>query len=791
MNCSDFSEDFELHLDALDPSPNAVFTIETYTDIDKENGEEKPDPDPLQRIYRGLTNEQVVNLAPTLRELNEKGAGVFIAVNQFNNRRRKKDISRIRSVHADFDNANSNDLTSLYEKATPSIVVKSSPGKFHCYYLVNDDTLTTEQAESINRKFVSEFGADKAAIDITRLLRLTGFKHNKKRKSGQTPIVQICTTGVTYSSSQLIQIFGAHQQRNVSNHVCKMSSNETVTSRIDTVVLTDIAEEAKRLKPEALIRPLMTDRYNSESEADLAACGKIARICQERGIPKEELTTWVQQAFELTDGGQRSKWQEREDYRELTINKAVKSLNYGSHSINEDADPVFNDLANAERYSQTFHKRLLYVHEDSSWLKFTNQSWNKCIKGEEVECAKQIAKEMAKDAIKLLAQDPSSSTAPLKHAQKSHEHARLNAMVNLASSDERIATSITELNTDPYLLGVGNGVVNLRTGQLMPNDPLLKITMYCSARYRRGTACEKWLKFLNQLFPDDPETIKSIQLLLGYTLTGLNSEELLVILVGWGANGKSVFFNLVTNILGGYAKTAAGSILKARRSDDTGPRDDIACLAGARCVSINETQAGDSLDSQAVKMLAGREPISARHLYGKYFSFVPTFTPWLRTNHLPIVTDTDDGIWRRLAIVPFNQQFKGKQQDPHLEQRLMAERDGILGWMIEGAIEYLKNGLTLSQTIKKESQHYRTESDVFGEFLSQKTTKNSQSEIETGELWNKWTLWADRSGFKSGSKNTLTRRLKERGYSKRESNGKSYYVGLEVKTEHNSGVSGV
>ena len=229
--------------------------------------------------------------------------------------------------------------------------------------------------------------------------------------------------------------------------------------------------------------------------------------------------------------------------------------------------------------------------------------------------------------------------------------------------------------------------------------------------------CPRWVSFLDQIFDSDVETIESVQRLLGYTLTGLVTEEVLVICHGYGSNGKSVFNNVVQRIMGGYSRTAPTSLLSARRSDDSSPRNDLAALAGARYVSVNELQAGDRLDEQVVKQLAGREAISARFLHKEFFEYMPTFTAWLRTNHKPVVTGGDDGIWRRLVLVPFKRKFEDHEKDSDLEAKLMAERDGILMWMLEGTRKYLQDGLKLSPRVRAEAAQYRKDSDRIGEFL--------------------------------------------------------------------------
>jgi putative DNA primase/helicase len=157
-----------------------------------------------------------------------------------------------------------------------------------------------------------------------------------------------------------------------------------------------------------------------------------------------------------------------------------------------------------------------------------------------------------------------------------------------------------------------------------------------------------WIKFLYDVFQGDEETIRSVQILLGYTLIGQVLDELMIICFGFGANGKSVFSNVISSVLGDYGQTAPSSMLSVRRNDDHAPRNDLAGIKGARYLSVNELQAGDRLDERVVKSIAGREPISARFLFGEFFTFMPTFKAWVRTNHKPIIVAQYHGLTARI-----------------------------------------------------------------------------------------------------------------------------------------------
>jgi hypothetical protein len=167
-------------LDLLDPSPTARFNIETYTDK-----KEKPEPDPLHYRFPTQTREQVEQLLPRLNEINLEGAAIYVAVNEFSAQRKIDNLHRVRGVHADLDKATEDQLRALRETLPPTIVVQSSIAeKQHWYWLLEEgETLDAVTAKSINQGIV-DFGADPAAVDVARLLRLPGFRHMKHFAKG-------------------------------------------------------------------------------------------------------------------------------------------------------------------------------------------------------------------------------------------------------------------------------------------------------------------------------------------------------------------------------------------------------------------------------------------------------------------------------------------------------------------------------------------------------------------------------------------------------------------------------
>jgi len=520
--------------------------------------------------------------------------------------------------------------------------------------------------------------------------------------------------------------------------------------------------------------------YPSRSEADLALVGHILRACQSSGLDVDALGSSVDAVFSSSPMGQSGKWADRDDYRVRTIDRALSSsyplttgTAHGTLLLESHGD-----IRNAKAFAQCAGGQFLYVATRDRWLQWHQQMWNVCEKDEHIAMAKEVCGRILTAASGVFGQDQERGKRLMQEAMTAHNLSRITAMLKLTVSEPDMATTDRELDRDPYLLGARNGVIDLRTGRHFFNQPEMRITRYCNAGFAEDATCPQWLRFLDQIFINDTETIECVQRLLGCTLLGVATEEILIICYGHGSNGKSVFSNVVHKIMGGYAITAPPSLLTARRQDDTGPRNDLAALAGARYVSINEMQAGDRLDEQVVKMLAGREPISARFLHQEFFEFTPSFTPWLRTNHKPIITGLDDGIWRRVVLLPFGRKFTDEEKDPALEQKLLDEQDAILMWMVEGARLYLESGIRLSPRMRAELGTYRTESDLLGEFLSDLTRPDPAGKANQGTLYFEYRSWCDGCGVRPLSKKTFTQRLAERGYPEGKSGKNRFYCGL-------------
>ena len=256
--------------------------------------------------------------------------------------------------------------------------------------------------------------------------------------------------------------------------------------------------------------------------------------------------------------------------------------------------------------------------------------------------------------------DPRAVLARLQRAQKwalqSEDARKIGAMISLATSEPNIPLLPEHLDRDPFLLNVKNGTLDLRTGRLREHRREDLLTKIVPVSFDTNADCPSWRRFLGQVFAADSELIEYVQRLFGYGLTGDVREQILPIFWGRGANGKSTLINIILSMLGeDYAVKASRDLFMSRKSDSHPTQ--LARLFGKRIIVCTESQEGGRLDEGLVKELTGGDRITARRMREDYWQFDPTHKPILVTNHKPEIRGTDEGIRRRLRLVPFTVRF--------------------------------------------------------------------------------------------------------------------------------------
>ena len=376
------------------------------------------------------------------------------------------------------------------------------------------------------------------------------------------------------------------------------------------------------------------------------------------------------------------------------------------------------DVGNALRFAAAHRDDARYCPDLGKWLVWNGACWRPDEDGAAIRLAKATARAVSAEIENE--QDGDRRKAILKWAIASENARRIEAMVALARSEPGMFVRLGGLDADPLLLGCPNGTLDLRTGALREARRDDRITKQAAAAYDAQAACPTWTAFLDRVFAGDRDLAEFAQRALGYSLTGDTSEQVLFMLHGHGANGKTTLVRCVGDLLGEYAQQLPAEALMAKRFDaGGGATPDLARLRGARFVAAAEIEHGQRLAEQLVKKITGGDVIVARHLYAEPIEFCPTHKIWLALNHLPTVRGTDHAMWRRIRLVPFNVQIPEGEQDRHLPDRLRAEWPGILAWLVRGCLDWQRVGLAPPRSVTAATQEYRADMDVLGQWLDE------------------------------------------------------------------------
>lgn len=350
----------------------------------------------------------------------------------------------------------------------------------------------------------------------------------------------------------------------------------------------------------------------------------------------------------------------------------------------------------------------------------------------------------------------------------------------LAKSNPRSASRVDQWDCEDLLLGTPAGTVDLRTGQLRPSrrEDYISRSTACGPA-PEGTRPERWLRFLNECFPDDPEMPEFLQRLAGYALTGLTREHRLFFFQGTGRNGKGTFLNTLQPIWGDYARGLPPSaLLESRNPQHMAP---LAALRGARMARAAEIQGGQTWNDAIVKQLTGGDTITANRMRCDPFDFTPKLTLFVDANKLPRIRGADPAMAARMTLIPWRQHFPKGTADEHLGAALKAEAPAILRWAIDGARAYLRDGLTIPEAVKSASLAYMENEDTIGQFLTTRTEPLRGARLTRDTLYTDYLAWCDKEHADPMTHRAFAQVMRERGLREVKSHGTYHWSGLILR----------
>lgn len=447
------------------------------------------------------------------------------------------------------------------------------------------------------------------------------------------------------------------------------------------------------------------------------------------------------------------------------------------------------DLGNARRFVRLEGRNFRYCSTTAAggWLRWTGQRWEPDDTGAHARAAKRIPDSIRADADRAARSargsadgDPDVAAEKafgecMAWADQTESAGALDALIRVAKTEAPLIVRRTELDADPWTFNTPAGTMSLRSGEVHPNRREDLLTQIGGVGYDPAATCPRWARFVSEIMDGDAEMVSYLQRIVGYAMVGEVREAAFFIFWGSGRNGKGTFVERIRKVLGTYACNTPTTTFVNRRD---GIPNDLAALDGKRLVTMSESDSGAALEEGLVKQVTGGDPMTARFMRGEFFDFIPVFTPILSTNNKPVVKGMDPAIWSRLHLVPFVVSFEGRE-DHGLKHALDAELPGILNWCLDGVADWRDHGLKVPAKAKAAGVGYRSEMDVVGRFLEDRTRPSTVENADNTDLYRAFVTWCQDNGEREKSQRWLTQALQNRRL-EQVCASRKYWRGLEL-----------
>jgi putative DNA primase/helicase len=437
-----------------------------------------------------------------------------------------------------------------------------------------------------------------------------------------------------------------------------------------------------------------------------------------------------------------------------------------------------SDLGLAEAFRDRYGEILRYDLAAEAWYVWSEHRWDTDQGAMIRRLAHNHVRRLQIEATKV--PEFTKRSAVLAYACKQEKTGSFDTVLKESKVLDPILVSQAHWNEDPWLLGVRNGVIDLRTGGLRPGERADLITKQAGPAYDPDAECPKWLEFLGQVFDDDQTMVDYLHRAIGYSLTGQITEQCFFMTSGAGGNGKSTLLTTIGRVLGQYSHTT--DIRTFSVVGDSVPYE-LAQLAGARMIVTSEARTRTHINEQVLKTFTGGEEVEARHIYGHPFRFRPIGKIWFAVNHAPKVDDESYGFWRRVRMIPFDRTFSGSTMDKTLGEKLEAEAAGILAWAVRGCLLWQSHGLGEPLKVVSATDAYQQSEDPLSEFYEERCDIGPGLSVAGSVLYAAYRAFALEQGTRENDKLTGAAfgRQVSRTFQKQPTAAGKFYQGISVK----------
>lgn len=438
----------------------------------------------------------------------------------------------------------------------------------------------------------------------------------------------------------------------------------------------------------------------------------------------------------------------------LRITKEIYGFDVPVIKSSTDLEGFFNDMWNAEIFVKQHGHVIRNCGHLGGWYLWNGKIWELDEKHRITQLARKTVNSLYEMAHKE--EDPKKQKFFYQHIKSSGNKGKLEAMVSLARSNADTSITAEQFDRDIFMLNCQNGVLDLKNKKFLNHSSDLLLTKICRTYYDETADCPRWKEFLNRIFLGNNEIIDFMQKAVGYALTGDVSRQMFFILYGKGSNGKSTLVETIITMLGDYAATAATSTFTLKRNNEI--PNDVARLKGMRFINTSELEQSRNLDEALVKKFTSEEPILARFLHHEFFEFKPTGKIFFSTNYKPTIRGTDDGIWRRIKLIPFTYKFpEDRKIEGYAEKYLFTEFPGILRWAVEGYYKLQDEGLKDPDVVRCATGQYKISEDTIGQFVEEHCVILPQARVLVLELYDYYKNHTDRFMIKKDFNDYLER----------------------------------
>lgn len=393
----------------------------------------------------------------------------------------------------------------------------------------------------------------------------------------------------------------------------------------------------------------------------------------------------------------------------------------------------YSDGALASKLARLHVSDIRYVAGGLGWIAWDGVKWAKDSAKRHMTYARSVCSKASNEA--MASNMPQAKAERI--AARCASYPVIRNVANLAECDPAMQVRVEQLDADLYLLNTRSGVVDLRTGALLPHDRSKLCTKVTSVEVDFDRGCPQWHAFLNEACNNDGELKAYLQRLAGYSATGSTKEHVLAFAHGSGGNGKGTFLGALGAILGDYATVASADVFLA--SNNQRHSTELAALMGARLVHAQEVDPSRKWDEAKVKSLTGGDKISARFMRQDLFEFEPQFTLVIAGNTRPEITNVDDAMRRRMHLIPF--ETKPAVKDVDLPDKLKEEYPAILAWVIEGAKAWLAEGLRPPAAVIEATKEYLEGEDALGRWIEEKCVVGVNNEVGVTQAFEDFREW--------------------------------------------------